>query len=143
MEMESTDELYREIVEQAPDGFIVAGTDGKILLWNHGAEVIFGYSSEEVLGHTLDIIIPIELRNAHWDGFNRAISDGRTKSSGQAMITKSFDKAGNQIYVELSFGALKSSTGSVTGALAIVRDATERYTKQKMQRAKLNGLRKQ
>jgi PAS domain-containing protein len=105
--MESTDELYREIVEQAPDGFIVAGTDGKILLWNHGAEVIFGYSSD------------------------------------QAMITKSFDKAGNQIYVELSFGVLKSSTGSVTGALAIVRDATERYTKQKLQRAELNRLRKQ
>ena len=84
--MESANELYREIVEQAPDGVIVASIEGTILLWNDRAEAIFGYSRQEVLGQSLDLIIPVELRKAHWEGFNRAISEGRTKSSGQAMI---------------------------------------------------------
>ncbi len=48
--MESANELYREIVEQAPDGVIVASIEGTILLWNDRAEVIFGYSRQEVWG---------------------------------------------------------------------------------------------
>jgi PAS domain S-box-containing protein len=141
--MESANELYREIVEQAPDGVIVASIEGKILLWNDRAEAIFGYSRQEVLGQSLDVIIPVELRKAHWDGFNRAISEGRTRSSGHAMITKSFQKTGNKIYVDLSFAVLKNPRGEVVGALAIARDATERYTEEKSQRAELNKLRKQ
>ena len=60
--------------------------------WNDRAEVIFGYSRHEVLGQSLDIIIPIEMRKAHWEAFNRAISEGRTKSSGQAMTTNISDR---------------------------------------------------
>lgn len=136
-------ELYRQIVEQAPDGVIVASVDGKILLWNDRAHAIFGYSRQEVLGQSLDVIIPNELRDAHWKGFNRAMSDGRTRSFGQAMITKSVHKTGRKIYVDLSFGVLKNSTGQVSGALAIVRDGTERYTAEKSLRAELNKLRKE
>ena len=70
--MESASEFYREIVEQAPDGVIVASIDGTILLWNDRAEIIIGYSRQEVLGQSMDVIIPLELRKAHWEGFNRA-----------------------------------------------------------------------
>jgi len=143
MESQSERELYREIVEQAPDGVIVASVKGKILLWNDGAQTIFGYSCQEVLGQSLDVIIPIELRDAHWRGFNRALSEGRTRSFGQAMITKSFHKTGKKIYVDLSFAVLKNAIGEVVGALAIVRDATERYAAQKSLKAEINELRKQ
>jgi PAS domain S-box-containing protein len=142
MESNNERELFREIVEQAPDGVIVANVEGKILLWNDSAQVIFGYSYQEVLGQSLDVIIPVELRDAHWRGFNRAISEGRTRSFGQPMITKSFHKTGKKIYVDLSFTVLKSAVGEVAGALAIVRDATERYTAQKSLEAELNNLRK-
>ena len=143
MESHNEHELYREIVEQAPDGVIVASIEGKILLWNDRAQVIFGYSREEVLGQSLDVIIPNELRDAHWRGFNRAVSEGRMRSFGQAIITKSFHKTGRKIYVDLSFAVLRNSTGQVAGALAIVRDATERYAQQKSLRAEINELRKQ
>ena len=136
-------ELYREIIEQAPDGLIVASVNGNILLWNDAAQGIFGYSSQEVLGQSLDVIIPIELRDAHWSGFNRAVSEGRTTSSGQPMITKSLHKTGKKIYVDLSFAVLKNSKGQVAGALAIVRDATERYTAQKSLKAEVDNLKKQ
>ena len=43
--MESANELYPEIVEQAPDGVIVASIEGTILLWNDRAGVIFGYAT--------------------------------------------------------------------------------------------------
>ncbi len=143
--MESLNDLEfcREIVEQAPDGIIVASVEGKILFWNDQAHVIFGYSRQEVLGQSLDVIIPSELREAHWRGFNRAVSDGRTASFGVAMITKSVHKTGRRIYVDLSFGVLKNSTGQVTGALAFARDATERYSAEKALRADLNNLKKQ
>ena len=59
------------------------------------------------------------------------------------MITRSFQKTGNKIYVDLSFAVLKNPRGEVVGALAIARDATERYTEEKLQRAELDKLRKQ
>jgi hypothetical protein len=48
-----------------------------------------------------------------------------------------------RIYVDLSFGVLKNSTGQVTGALAFARDATERYSAEKALRADFNNLKKQ
>jgi PAS domain S-box-containing protein len=140
--MELHNDLYREIAEQAPDGVIVASVEGKILFWNDRAAGIFGYSGHEVLGQSLDVIIPTELRTAHWAGFNRAISEGRTRTLGQAMITRSAHKNGKKIYVDMSFAVLKNSTGVVEGALALVRDATERYTTEKALRTELNELRK-
>jgi PAS domain S-box-containing protein len=121
----------------------VASIKGTILLWNDRAEIIFGYSRQEVLGQSLDVVIPVELRKAHWEGFSRAISEERTKSSGQAMITKSFQKSGNKIHVDLSLAVLKNPRGEVVGALAIARDATERHIEEKFQRAELIKLRKQ
>lgn len=138
----SQEGLYRAIVEQAPDGVIVASVDGNVILCNDSASVIFGYSVSEILGQSLNLIIPMEFRDAHWRGFNRALADGRTRSSGQAMTTRSVHKTGRTIYVDLSFAVLKNSLGEMLGVLAVVRDASQRYARQKAMRAELDELRR-
>jgi PAS domain S-box-containing protein len=116
--------------------------EGKILLWNSGAVRIFGFSATEAVGQSLDLIIPIELREAHWRGFHRAMAEGRTKFEGRAMTTKSFRRDGKKIYVDLSFSILKSSKGEIEGALALARESTERYNAEKTLRAELRELKK-
>ena len=87
--MESANELYRE--KRAGPRWCYRGEyrkDNPSVERSCGSHIrVF---SQEVLGQSLDLIIPVELRKAHWEGFNRAISEGKTKSSGQAMITRSF-----------------------------------------------------
>lgn len=127
-------ELATLLHEQAPDAVIFAGTDGVIQAWNAAATRLFGFTSDEALGQSLDLIIPERFRDAHWKGFERALADGTTKYSGQALPTRSARKDGTTIYVELTFAIVKDATGAVIGALAHARDITERFLREREQR---------
>ncbi|EXI89835.1 MAG: Sensor protein FixL [Candidatus Accumulibacter regalis] len=122
-------DLYRAIVDQAPDVIIFADRKGAIRVWNGGAETVFGHSAAEVLGESLDVIIPERLRKAHWDGFHKAIDSGQTKYRNQVLTTRSVHKDGSRLYVELSFGLVRDGSGTIVGSLAIGRDCTARHLK--------------
>src|SRR5207248_2087942 len=80
-------ELYRAVVEQGPDALIFADREGTIKLWNARAEALFGYAAGEAIGRSLDLIIPENLRAAHWRGYRQAITLGHVKSGGHALAT--------------------------------------------------------
>ena len=132
--------LCQRVVEQSPDGIIVADREGLIRLWNPGAEAIFGYTAGEALGRSLDLIVPERFRAAHWAGYRRAMAEGRTKYARQALPTRSQRKDGVAIYVELTFAILRDASGQVLGALAHARDITERYTQERARRERLAEL---
>jgi PAS domain S-box-containing protein len=136
-------DLFKAIVEQAPDGIIYADRDGAIRVWNRGAEVIFGHSAAEAIGKSLDIIIPERLQRAHWDGFRAAVDSGQTKYSNRVLTTRSVHKDGSKLYVDLSFGLVKDDTGAVAGVLAIARDGTARYVSDAALKARLVELEQQ
>jgi PAS domain S-box-containing protein len=127
-------DLITLLHDQAPDAVIFAGTDGVIQTWNAAATRLFGHSQEEAIGQSLDLIIPERFRDAHWKGFDRALADGATKYSGQALPTRSETKDGKTIYVELTFAIVKDASGGVIGALAHARDITERFLREREQR---------
>lgn len=137
---EVSDDWCRVLVQYAADAIIFADRKGLIRLWNPGAEAVFGYAADEVIGESLDIIIPARLRRAHWDGYDRALTAGHTLHGRQAMPTRSMHKNGDTIYVELSFSVVKDAQGAVIGAMALGRDITARYLKEKDQRAHLAAL---
>ncbi len=127
-------QLARLLIDQAPDAVIFAGTDGVIVEWNAAAEVMFGHARAEAVGQSLDIIIPERFREQHWTGFDRALAAGDTKYRGKALPTRSMRKDGSTLYVELTFAIIKDGDGAVTGALALSRDITERYERERAQR---------
>lgn len=134
--------LSHAIVEESSDAIIFAGRDGEIRIWNRGAEAVFGYSATEALGKSLDLIIPERLRNAHWDGFRRAMDTGQVKYVGRVLTTRSVHKNGSKLYVDLSFGLAKDRAGVVVGAFAIGRDCTVRYLADKALRSQVRDLEK-
>lgn len=58
---------------------VVADTSGAITHWNPGAEALFGHRAENAAGHSLDLIVPEPLPEAHWAGFTR---DGEPAGQG-------------------------------------------------------------
>ena len=132
--------LFASMVEQIPDAVVFADCEGLIRVWNHGAELVFGFTAGEVLGRSLDVIIPERLRAAHWQGFRRAIDDGRTHAANRVRTTRSLHKDGRKLYVDLSFGVITDSSGSVAGAVAVGRDCTERFEEEKALRERLAAL---
>lgn len=127
-------ELAGAILDQAADAVIFADTEGVIRVWNAAATLVFGFAAEEALGKGLDLIIPAHLRQAHWTGFQRAMQSGATRLAGRPTMTRGLHKSGRPLYVEMSFAVVRASSGMVIGAVAVARDATARYEKEKAQR---------
>lgn len=125
MNADASSDLHRLLAEQMGDALIYADCDGVIREWNAGAEALFGYPKAEALGQSLDLIIPERLRAAHWAGFDRAIQSGATKHGRRALLTRSINRAGETIYVEMTFAVIADAV-RVLGSVAIARDGSRR-----------------
>lgn len=123
--------LHEVAVEQVPDAVIFADAHGTIRTWNGRSEQVFGYTASEALGQSLNIIIPERLQAAHWRGFEAALTTRQTKYAGRVLTTRSVHKDGRTLYVDLSSALIEDASGNVLGALAVARDATERYQERK------------
>ncbi len=136
--LESPDQA-RLLIEQSPDALVYADREGVIREWNAAATRIFGHAREAAIGQSLDLIVPERYREAHWRGYDRALADGRTKYAGQSMATRSVHADGRTIYVELSFGMIEEA-GTIVGVLATARDITERFQRERDERARVRAL---
>ena len=114
--------LFGFVIDQSPDAIIFADQQGVIRIWNNAAADLFGYLPEEAVGRTLDIIVPEDLRHAHWNGFHTAMASGHTKSGGRAMKTRATHKTGQKLYVSLAFAVVKDRDDKVLGAMATARE---------------------
>jgi len=134
------EDLAELLFEQAPDAIIFADLAGTVRAWNAGAERVFGHTAAEAIGQSLDLIIPEQFREAHWQGYRRALAAGDTKYQRQAMPTRALRRDGETIYVELTFAIIHGGERDVIGALAHARDITERWTREREQRRELRNL---
>jgi PAS domain S-box-containing protein len=132
--------VYEDLLNSMPEAVIFADAQGIIRLWNPGAESLFGFGAGEALGQSLDLIIPENLRKAHWDGYGKAISRGATVHCGQSRITRALHKSGTTLYVDMSFAVVKNQSGDTTGSMAVARDAMQRYQEEKQLRKQLAVL---
>ncbi len=128
------------LVEQGPDAVIFADRSGVIREWNAASERMFGHSRAEAVGQRLDLILPERFREAHWEGYARAIGDAETKYAGQSLPTRALRGGDEQFYVELSFAIVLGDDGEVAGALATARDITERFEQDRANRRRLAEL---
>lgn len=133
-------EVATALLEQAPDATIFAGSDGMIAFWNEAAERVFGHTAAEALGQSLDIIIPEEFRERHWTAYDKALEAGDTKYRGQALATRATRADGTTIYVEMGFAIVHGADGAVIGAMALARDITERFNRDRETRRELREL---
>lgn len=132
--------LCEAILAQTAEAIIFADRAGVIRLWNRGAEVLFGFRAADAIGSSLDIIIPERLRQAHWEGFHRAVERGCTRHGNSVRTTRAVHKSGHKLYVDLTFGLVKDDSGSVMGSVAVGRDGGDRYSAEKALRERLAEL---
>lgn len=124
----NSSDFCRSLVEQAPDAIIYADVGGIIRFWNLGAERIFGFTEEEALEKSLNIIIPEDLRQQHWDAYGRTLRTGITRyGAGEVLAVRALRKDGKVISVEFSILPFKDQQNRVLGVAAILRDVSKRY----------------
>jgi len=131
MSTEGNAALYRRIVEGVPDAVVFADREGIIRLWNGGAEAMFGFRADEALGRSLDLIIPEKMRKRHWEGYYKVIETGVTRYGKELLSVPGIRKDGARVSLEFSVALIPGDDGSMQGIVAVLRDVTERWKKEK------------
>ncbi len=128
-----------QLLNEAPDAIIIADREGVIRFWNRGAELIFGHSAAEAVGQSLDLIIPENLRKRHWEGYRRVMANGETKYKTGLLSSPGVRRDGSRVSLEFSMVLLRDEAGAMEGCAAIMRDVTERWTREKELKERLTA----
>ncbi|MGH7997235.1 MAG: ATP-binding protein [Opitutaceae bacterium] len=109
-----------DLLNQARDGIVQAGMDGRILFWSRGAERIFGWSAEEALGRTTrELIDPDGLSDE--ERVRNAAATGEWRSE---MCLR--DKRGQLLVIDARITLVRDASGQGVSRLGILTDITEK-----------------
>jgi len=104
------------------DAIVIADTAGVICFWSPGAETLFGHAAARAIGQTLDLIVPAEYQQAHWNGFRRAMESGAAAAEGQSgPFPVNRADGGAPVHGRLTL--LRGPHGRVTAAAVVFADA--------------------
>ncbi|MFO0807629.1 MAG: PAS domain S-box protein [Gemmataceae bacterium] len=118
------DQRFRQVVEAAPNGMVMVGRDGTIVLANAQMERLFGYRKEEMLGQPVEMLLPERYRVQHVALRERfvAVAEVRTMGVGRDLFGRCKD--GREFPLEIGLSPIP--TGERTAVLASIVDVTER-----------------
>ena len=134
-------DLPVRILDGSPDAILICDHAGTVRYWNVAAERVFGFRVTEALGASMNLIIPERLRVRHWAGWEAAMTTGVTRyGEGQLLAVPALHKDGRQISIEFSIQLLKDADGQIEWVVAVVRDVTERFIREKELRAQVKAL---
>lgn len=129
------------LVREMGDAVIYADSRGRIRFWNAGAQRVFGFSESEALGQSLDIIIPANLRQRHWAGYDQTMRTGQTRyGAGDVLAVPAIRKDGSRISVEFTIVPFRDTSGTMVGIAALLRDVTKRFEETKSLRRQVESL---
>ncbi|MFI4939340.1 MAG: PAS domain S-box protein [Burkholderiales bacterium] len=115
---------FRDLLESAPDGIIIANPMGRIVLVNTQGEQLFGYKRGELLGKPIEILLPERYRTSHIGHRSHYFSQPRTRSMGAGLELNGLRKDNTEFPVEISLSPLNTDEGTLV--MSSIRDISQR-----------------
>ena len=120
----SSAELFRQLLESAPDAIVGIGRDGRIAFVNAQTEKLFGYARDELIGASVEKLVPERYRGAHSAHRSGYFTDPRTRSMGAGLDLYGLRSDGSEFPAEISLSSIETEDGLL--ATAAIRDITDR-----------------
>jgi PAS domain S-box-containing protein len=119
-----TEERFRTLLESAPDGMVIVGSDGRIAFVNNQTETLFGYTHEELVGQRIEVLVPERLR-ASLEAKRASFFDAEgSLSTGEGLDLMALRKNGSEFPVEIRLSPARTAEGDLV--TAAIRDVTAR-----------------
>lgn len=128
------------LVAAIGDALIVSDVAGRVVVWNAAAERLFGWTEAEALGQRMDMIIPERLRKRHWEGYDKSMQTGETRYAHDVLRVPAVDKAGRSMSIAFTVFMLFGADGKPNACGSVIRDETERFTRDRELRSRLAEL---
>ncbi len=116
--------LFRLVVEAAPNAMVMIDGTGRISLVNSQAERIFGYERSEMIGQPVEMLINQNLRHNHVAFRDAYLDNPEVRSMGAGRELLAQRKNGTEFPVEIGLNPIPTPSGM--GVLAAIVDISER-----------------
>ena len=112
------------LFENATEGILLTGRDGKIVLANPASEKMFGYRSSELIGQAIEILVPNEYKPHHHELREGFYENPSNRSMGHGRDLYGKRKDGSKINVEVSLSHYRKDNELFV--IAFIVDITQR-----------------
>jgi PAS domain S-box-containing protein len=117
------EELFRGLLEAAPNAMVIVNARGIIKLLNAETERLFGYSRAELVGRPVDVLIPDSARAQHADHVRDFFASPRARGMGSAMELYGRRQDGTEFPIEVALSPMSTTDGTlVTAAIVDMSD---------------------
>ncbi|MBI4474050.1 MAG: PAS domain S-box protein [Acidobacteria bacterium] len=115
---------FVHLLESLANGVVIADRAGTILFCNQFLEQMFGYERNQLLGQSVEVFLPVELREVHVRRRTEYINAPETRLMGSGRDLHARRKDGSVFPVEIGLSPMSTPEG--LRVVAIVTDITTR-----------------
>ncbi len=104
-------EQFRLVVEASPNGMLMVGEDGTILMVNQQIEQLFGYERTELIGQPVEMLVPQRMRSHHAGDRAKFFAHSESRAMGKGRDLYGVRKDGQEFPLEIGLNPIRMPDG--------------------------------